>query len=231
VYFRRSATCTESHSGTYLDRVGGGVAPFAISLKPDLIRPIFANAATSLPAGVYGAFLDFSSLLERPRRRRVGPGLGASAARLNSRCMRSTMVASAILDLFRSAWPNRTPLIAQFASKRACGVSRRTITPTKSAQSGSAFLTASAIADCKRSLETELRLSGLVQRHTKTMPPTEFCSQHSLIAGNLGSEKEEDRHSFSRRAGLLSSRSDRSHSRLPRTTKVTPQLFDGGSWL
>jgi hypothetical protein len=91
------------------------------------------------------------------------PGLsvdpGTCGARINSRCIRSTIVVSALLHLFRSAWPYRTPLIAQFASRRSLGVSRCTMTPTKPSHLGSAFLTASVIADCKRSRETELRSS------------------------------------------------------------------------
>jgi hypothetical protein len=89
------------------------------------------------------------------------PGLsvdpGTCGARINSRCIRSTIVVSALLHLSRSALPNRTPLIVQFASRRALGVSRCTITPAKASQSGLAFLTASVIADSKRSRETELR--------------------------------------------------------------------------
>jgi hypothetical protein len=98
-----------------------------------------------------------------------GFSVDPSAARLNSRCIRSTIVASATLDVSRSALPNRTPLIAQSASKPAFGVCRCTMTPTKPLHLGSAFLTALAIADCKRSRETELRLSdGFFRCQAKT---------------------------------------------------------------
>jgi hypothetical protein len=69
-------------------------------------------------------------------------------------CIRSANVVSALLHLSRSSLPYRTPLIAQFASRRSLGVSRCTITPTKPSHLGSAFLTALANADCKRSRET-----------------------------------------------------------------------------
>jgi hypothetical protein len=85
---------------------------------------------------------------------------GPSSASVNSRCIRSIMVASACVDLSRSALPNRTPLTDQFAPKRALGDSGWTITPTKDSQPGSDFFTASVIADCKRSSETELRSSS-----------------------------------------------------------------------
>jgi hypothetical protein len=126
------------------------------------------------PGGVrFYPFLGLSSLAE-DLGASCDASFGRSEASLNSRCIRSTIVASARLDLSRSAFPNLTPLIAQFASKRALGVSRRTITSTKAAQSGSALFTASAIADCKWAFETDLRLSDLIQRHTKTMHPETF---------------------------------------------------------
>lgn len=83
----------------------------------------------------------------------------SSSASRNSRCIRSTIFAMAWADLSRSALPKRIPLMPQFGSSRDFGVSRRITTPTKDSQPASDFLTASAIADCKRSRETELRLS------------------------------------------------------------------------
>jgi hypothetical protein len=76
--------------------------------------------------------------------------------RRNSRCIRGTIVSIALLDLPRSALPYLTPLTVQFASKRVFGVSRSIITPTKPSQSGSAFLIASEIADCKWARETDV---------------------------------------------------------------------------
>jgi len=50
--------------------------------------------------------------------------------------------------------------MAQLGSSRDFGVCRRITTPTKGSQPASDLLTASVIADCKRSRETGLRLSG-----------------------------------------------------------------------
>jgi hypothetical protein len=55
-----------------------------------------------------------STSFERPRLIAMlfGGSAGPSSASLNSRCIRSTMVAGACVDLSRSALPNLTPLIA-----------------------------------------------------------------------------------------------------------------------
>src|SRR6266436_3051047 len=86
--------------------------------------------------------------------------------------MRSTMLASTLLDLSRSALPNLTPLIDQFASKHGFGSSALTKTPTKASQPGSAF-TASVIANSRLALESKTRLSNncesvsqAIARHT-----------------------------------------------------------------
>jgi hypothetical protein len=82
-----------------------------------------------------------------------------SAVRRNSRCMRATIVVMAWVDLSRSDFPNLTPLIVQFASRRDFGVSRWMITPTNTSQTGSYFLTASAIANCNSVHEIDCRSS------------------------------------------------------------------------
>jgi hypothetical protein len=82
-----------------------------------------------------------------------------SSLRRTSRCMRSTMFASTLLDLSRSALPNLTPLIDQLASNRDFGCSGMIKTPTKASQSGSAF-TFSVIADSKSARERETRSSN-----------------------------------------------------------------------
>jgi|SRR5512142_577172 hypothetical protein len=85
--------------------------------------------------------------------------------------MRFTMVAMALPDFSRSALPNFTPLIPQFAPNRDLGVSRLTKTPTKPSQAGSALLTASAIADCKLSADDEIRSSNSCASGSQTMTP------------------------------------------------------------
>jgi hypothetical protein len=72
-----------------------------------------------------------------------------SPERLNSSCIRSTIVATACLHLSRSAFPNFIPLMAQFTSVRDFAVARSTKTPMNNSQEGSNVLTASVIANCK----------------------------------------------------------------------------------
>src|ERR1700730_12125962 len=67
----------------------------------------------------------------------------------NSRLRRSTITDKAALQFCRSAFPNLTPLTAQFASSRDFGVRRSIKTPMKGSQRGSELLTAVAMATSK----------------------------------------------------------------------------------
>ena len=97
------------------------------------------------------------------------------------------MPASALPDLSRSVLPNLTPLIDQFASKRDCGFTRMTKTPTKASQSGMAF-TASVIANSKFVRESEIRSSNNLETGSQTM--TRHTAKHDV--NQIGRANKDD---------------------------------------
>jgi hypothetical protein len=80
------------------------------------------------------------------------------------------MVAKALPDFSRSALPNLTPRMAQFASKRDFGVCFCTTTPTKVSQPGADFLTAFVITNCNSLRVIGFRVGPFFQIQGKIDP-------------------------------------------------------------
>jgi hypothetical protein len=82
-----------------------------------------------------------------------------------------------LAGLIAISLPNLTPFTAQFASNRSLGLSLCTMTPSKLSQLGSVFLTASVIADCKRSRENR---TAVVRRFPLRKPSQNGVSPNKI---------------------------------------------------